>query len=303
MDQAEGALHMVEGPVVDAADPFDPESRTAELPRGGVPEPVIPGVTDPLVPAPGSGLRGWAGRVAGALGRDGLRLLPVMALAALPMHFFVGRLGDTVIAAPALSDLAGGFGLLLLPTMWLAYLTVSALPLVICLAGAVGVLVPSAADGVAPRPGVVWRLVADRLRVLWLWFAAVGVLSGGLQLWMNGNAGLVVTGLVSTGVLTVGGVLGSGLLIERGHGPRRALHLLSRVPAAGLIVASALVTALPLVADRVLGSLGATVVGVVTVQVWAVAALITYAQGRRSEGPLTSGSLRSELNAAEDGLE
>ncbi|MEV4345597.1 hypothetical protein AB0J83_14080 [Actinoplanes sp. NPDC049596] len=296
MDQGEGAMRMVEEPVVAAADPFDPESRTAELPRGGVPETVIPGVRDPLVPAPGSGLRGWAGRVAAVLGRDGLWLLPMMGLAALPMHFFVGRLDDTVIAAPALSDLAGGFGLLLLPTMWVAYLTVSALPMVICLAGAVGVAVPSAADGVRPRLREVWALVAQRLRALWLWFAAVGLVTGGLSLARNE----AVTAVASTALLTVAGVFGCGLLIERSHDLRRAGHLLSRGSALGLVVASGLASVLPPVADELFGGLASTAVGVVTVQVWAVAALVSYSQGRRSEGVVTAASLRAELNVPED---
>ncbi|MEU8815901.1 hypothetical protein [Actinoplanes sp. NPDC048796] len=296
MDQGEGAMHMVEGPVVAAADPFDPESRTAELPRGGVPETVISEVADPLVPAAGSGLRGWAGRVAAVLGRDGVRLLPAMALAALPLHFFVGRLDDTVIAAPALSDLAGGFGLLLLPTMWLAYLTVSALPFVICLAAAVGVAVPSAADGVRPGPRQVWGLVAYRLRGLWLRFAAVGLVTGGLSLAANE----ALTAVASTGVLTVAGVFGCVLLIERGHGLRRAAHLLGRGPAVGMVAVSAVASVLPRVADELFGGVAATAVGVVAVQVWAVAALVAYGQGRRSEGPVTSRSLRAELNAPED---
>ncbi|MFC3740131.1 hypothetical protein [Paractinoplanes deccanensis] len=298
MDQVEGAMHMVEGPVVVAADPFDPESRTAELPRGGAPDPVIPGVVDPLVPAAGSGLRGWAGRVGAALVRDGLGLLPVMALAALPMHFFVGRLDDTVIAAPALFDLAGGFGLLLLPLMWVAYLTVSALPLVVCLAGAVGVVVPSAADGVRPRPREVWASVRDRLRALWLWFAVVGLVTGGLAL----VTVPAVAAVASTGLMTLAGVFGCGLLIERGHGVRRSRHLLARAPLAGLLGCSALAAVLPLVADELVGGVAATAVAVLAVQVWAVGALVTYAQARRREAPVTSGSLRAELKAPEEWL-
>ncbi|SNY04798.1 hypothetical protein [Paractinoplanes atraurantiacus] len=292
MDQVEGPLHVVEAPVVAAADPFDPESRTAELPRGGIPETVIPG--DPLVPGPGT--RHWAGRVVAVLGRDGARLVPGMALAALPMHFFVGRLDDTVIAAPALFDLAGGFGLLLLPTMWLAYLTVSALPFVICLAAAVGVAVPSAADGVRPGLRQVWAAVAYRLRGLWIWFAAVGLVSGGLSLVAHAAVAVVA----STAVLALAGVFGCVVLIERGHGIRRAAHLLGRGPALGMVAVSGAASGLPLVADEVFGGLAATVVGVVTVQVWAVAALVAYAQGRRSEGPVTSRSLRAELNVPED---
>jgi hypothetical protein len=155
---------MVEEPVVAAADPVDPEGRTADLSRHHV-FPAPPPIDDPLVAGPGHAV--WARRFGRLTARHGVALLPVMLLAALPMHFFVGRVDDTIVAAPALAELVGGFGLLLLPAMWLAYLAVSALPPVLCLAGAVGVLIPWAAEGVRPRPRRVWRLVAERLRALW----------------------------------------------------------------------------------------------------------------------------------------
>lgn len=308
MDHGKGVMHMVEGPVVDAADPFDPEGRTAEIAHDGLPEPVIPAVDDPLVPPPGSGLRGWASRVGGVVRRDWPHLLPFAALAALPMHFFVGRVDDTVIVAPALSDLAGGFGLLLLPAMWLAYFAVSALPLVICLAGAVGVVVPVAAVGLPPRPRAVWALVAFRLRALWLWFAGFGVVTGGLPLLLSAErigpaaAGpwAVVLTVLATAVLAFTGVLGCVLLIERGHDPRRAAHLLGLAPTFGLIVGAAAVTVLPRIADAWLGGLASTVVAVVAAQLWAIAALVTYAQARAAEVPVTSAALHAELAAPED---
>jgi hypothetical protein len=303
MDPGEYAIHMIGEPVVASADPFDPESRTAELPRPGGPTISVPEPADPLVPASGSGLRGWAARAGAVVLRHGRFLVLVAAAAALPMHFFVGRVDDTVVAAPALSDLLGGVGLLLLPLMWLAYFAVSALPLVLSIAGTVGVVLPAAADGRSPGLGAVWRLVAYRLRPLWLWFAAFGVVSQALPLVLTtdrlgagGSVPLVISlGLVSTTVLTVTGMLGCVVLIERGHGPRRALHLLSLTPSAGLIGAALALTALPRLAGAVWGSVAGSAVGVVLAVLWSVAALVTYAQARRAEGPVTSVSLRGEL--------
>lgn len=307
MDPGEDVMHVVAGPVVERADPFDPESRTAELTRPGAPAPFLPDPDDPLVPPRGSGLAGWAGRSGGVLRRCAAGLLPLGLLAALPMHFFVGRVDDTVVAAPALSDLAGGFGLLLLPIMWVAYFAVSALPTVICLAGAVAVAVAQAARGALPRPRQVWRLVAYRLRPLWAWFAAFGLLTQSLPLLLTADrlgpavaAPLAVAlGLLSTGVLTFIGMLGCVVLIERGHGPRRAMHLSSLAPLAGPVLASLAVTVLPRVADLLVGGLVSTLVAVVAVLLWAVAALVAYTQARRVEGPVTSNSLYAELSAPE----
>jgi hypothetical protein len=106
-------------------------------------------------------------------------------------------------------------------------------------------------------------------------------------------------GLVSTGVLTFSGVLGCVVLLERRPGPRRAMHLAAAVPLGGLVVASLAVTVLPRLADAFAGGLVSTVVAVVTVLLWAVAALVTYGHARRGEGPATSGSLWSELSAPE----
>ncbi|WP_127498546.1 hypothetical protein [Actinoplanes solisilvae] len=304
MDHGEARIFMVEAPVVAAADPFDPEGSTADLASHRAPAPMPP-LSDPLVAGPGSAH--WWRRSGAVLVRNRVRLLPVTALAALPMHFFVGRVDDTVVAAPALVEMAGGFGLLLLPIMWLAFFTVSALPLVIGLAGTVGVAVPTAADGVAPRLGRVWSLVAERLRALWLWFAAIALLIAGLPLLITeerlgpGAAAplWVVHAIGSTVLLTFGGVLGCVVLVERGH-PRRAARLLSRVQPAGLIAASAAVTVVPEVVDRLAGAIASTAVAVVLVQLWAIAALVSYAQARRLAEPVTSGSLRAELSAPEE---
>ncbi|GAB2595204.1 hypothetical protein Aab01nite_26230 [Paractinoplanes abujensis] len=305
MEQGDARIFMVEAPVVAAADPFDPEGRTADLSwrRDIAPEPPV--VHDPLVAGPGFGQ--WARRFGRVAGRHAAHLIPVMLLVALPMHFFVGRVDDTIVAAPALADLVGGFGLLLLPAMWLAYLAVSALPLVLSLAGAVGVALPAAAQGRRPRARRVWSLVSMRLRALWLWFAGFGLLTGGLPLLLTEEqvgaaGGLVAIGFAvgSTVALTFGGVLGCVVLIERGRGPRRAAHLLSHARPGGLLVAAAALTVVPRVADYALGGFAATAAGVVLVQLWAIAALVTYGQARRAVEPVTSRSLFAELDAPEE---
>jgi hypothetical protein len=309
MDPGENVMHVVAGPVVESADPFDPASPSAHLARPGEPDPfgTDAGADDPLVPPRGSGLPGWAVRVRGTLRRCALALLPVGLLAALPLHFFVGRVDDTVVAAPALLDLAGGFGLLLLPLMWGAYFAVCALPTVIGLAGTVAIVVTEASGRGLPRPRTVWRLVGYRLRPLWAWFAVFGVLTQSLSLLLTAELlgaavavplGLAL-GLVSTGVLTFIGVLGCVVLLERAAAPRRALHLASTVPLGGLMVASLAVTVLPRLAGAVAGDLLATAVAVLVVLLWAVAALVTYAQARRAERPVSSGSLWAELTAPE----
>jgi hypothetical protein len=307
MDQREDSIRMVEGPVVQATDPWDPESRTAELARPGAYADLVSDESDPIVPPRRSGLAGWFTRSRGVLARCAVAFLPIGALAAVPMHFFVGRVDDTVVAAPALSDMLGGFGLLLLPLMWLAYFTVSALPLVIGLAGTVAVALAEAATGSLPGPRTVWRLVAYRLRPLWLWFAAFGVLTQALPLLLTADrlgpavaAPLAVgLALLSTAVLTFTGILGCVVLIERGHGRRRAQQLCSLVPPGGLIFASLAVTVLPRLADAAWGGIASTVVAVVAVLLWAAAALVAYAQARRAEGPVSSGSLLGELSVPE----
>jgi hypothetical protein len=303
MDPGEYALHVVEGPVVDRADEVDEGARTAELPQPGVPPVAEAWPADPLVPPVGRGVAGWAGRVGAVLRRNVAALIVIAALAAAPTHFFAGRLDDTLIAAPALSDLAGGSGLLLLPLMWLAYFAVSALPMLIVLAGVVGVVVPASADGVTPRFGAVWSLVAHRLGPLWVWLTGFGLLAqtlpllvaadrpaGGLLDWLT-----VVLVLASTAALTVVGLLGCVVLVEPGRGPRRAIHLLSLARVGGLAGAALLFTVAPRPAALLLGPVAGSAVAVLTSVLWAVAALVTYAQARRAEGPLSSGSLRAEL--------
>ncbi|WP_433298652.1 hypothetical protein ACQP2F_44050 [Actinoplanes sp. CA-030573] len=307
MDQGEDRFTMVEGPVVTAADPWDPESRTADLSRAA--ELAVPATdeADPLVPPLRSGLPGLLTHTRGAVRRCLAGLLGAGLVAALPMHFFVGRVDDTVIAAPALSDLLGGFGLLLLPLMWLAYFTVSALPLVICLAGATAVAVAEAATGSLPSPRAAARLVAYRLRPLWLWFAAFGVVTQALPLLLTTDrlgpavaaplaAGLA---LISTAVLTFLGMLGCVVLIERDRGPRRAAHLCSPATLGGPVLASLAVTVLPRLAEAAWGAIASTVVAVVSVLLWAITAMVAYAQARRAEGPVTSASLFAELSRPE----
>ena len=307
MKPGENGLFVVEGPVGDRADPIDDaESRTAELPHPGRLPAAGPELPDRLVPAVDSGLRGWAGRLRGVLPRNVVALLLTALVAALPTHFFVGRVDDTLIAAPALSDLAGGFGLLLLPLMWLAYFAVSALPLLIFLAGVVGAVLPTAADDRRPAFRTVWSLVAYRLRTLWLWVAAFGLLAQSLPLLFNADQlgdgveiplGIILT-VASTAALTLVGMLGCVVLVEHGRGPRRALQLLSLTQTAGLVVAGLVFTVLPRLAAA-LGGVAETLTTAVTGVLWAVAALVTYAQARRAEGPVTSVSLRAELAAPE----
>jgi len=308
MERAEPPLHLVDEPVVEAADPLDAESRTAELPHPGLVATAAPDLPDRLVP--GAGFGGWADKVGGVLLRNMALLVLIAVLAALPTHFFVGSVNDTLIAAPALSDMIGGFGLLLLPLMWLAYFAVSALPLLIVLAGAVGVAVPAAADGARPRLRTVWSLVAYRLRPLWLWLALFGLVAQGLPLLdsqpevapsVAGPLRIILV-LASTGALAFAGVLGCVVLIEHGRGPSRAMHLLTVTPpagATGLVAASLAFALLPRLAGPAWGSVAQTAVGVVCGVLWAVAALVTYAQARRAEGPVTSVSLRAELAAPE----
>jgi hypothetical protein len=300
MTQAEDAMRMVEGPVVRRADPFDAEGGTVELTRPGVPPSAWP--RDPL--APGRGPRGWLAGFGFVLRRCSARLVPAVILAALPAHFFVGPVDDTVVAAPALSDLAGVFGLLLLPLMWLAYFAVSALPHVILLAGTVAVTVPAAASGAAPRLRTAWRLVAHRLRVLWPWLAAFGLVVQALRLLLTADRlGLAVAaqlaiglGLAAVAALTITGVLGCVVLVEGGPGLRRAVHLLARGTAGPLVVASLGVLLLPRLGELVAGGIGSTMAAVVAILVWSAAAVVTYTQARFADGTaVSSGQLLGEL--------
>jgi hypothetical protein len=331
---------MVEEPVVQRADPFDPEGGTVDLARPDGPEPAWS--PDPLVPGPG--LRGQLAGLGFVFRRCGLQLLPAAVLAALPAHFFVGRVDDTVVAAPALSDLAGVFGLLLLPLMGLAFFAVSALPQVILLAATVGLAVPTAAGSrpslqtvagsrpslqtvagsrpglltaVGTRPGLptatgkrpslrtASRLVADRLWVLWLWLAAFGVVVQALPLLLGADrlgAAVAVPltvglGLASVAALTVTGLLGCVVLVERGGGLRRAIHLMTRASTGLLAVGSLGVVLLPRLGEALARQTGSTVALVVAVLGWSGAAIVTYAATRFAEDrSVTSRSLLAQLN-------
>ncbi|NMO52060.1 hypothetical protein HH310_12735 [Actinoplanes sp. TBRC 11911] len=306
MTEPEDAMRMVEGPVVERADPFDPfdpEGGTVELARPGAPSPAA-WPRDPLAPA--GDLRGWLAGLAFVLRRCTLPMLPAAALAALPAHFFAGRVDDTVVAAPALSEAAGVFGLLLLPLMWLAYFAVAALPYVILLAGMAGVAVP-AASGARSGLRTAWRLVAYRLRGLWLWLAAFGVVVQALGLLLTADrlgsapaAQLAVAlGIAAVASLTITGVLGCVVLIEGGPGLSRAAHLLSRRTAGPLVVASLGVLLLPRVGELIAGGPGSTIAAVGAILVWAAAAVVTYAQARFADRTAVSSSrLLGELEAS-----
>jgi hypothetical protein len=306
MTQPEDVMRMVEGPVVERADPFDPfdpEGGTVELARPGVPPGSWP--RDPLAPA--SDLRGWLAGFAFVLRRCTVRMLPAAVLAAVPAHFFAGRIDDTVIAAPALSDLAGVFGLLLLPLMWLAYFAVAALPYVILLAGMAGVAVPAAASGSRPDLRTAWRLVAYRLRGLWLWLAAFGVVVQALGLLLTADrlgsalaAQLAVgLGIAAVASLTITGVLGCVVLVEGGPGLGRAVHLLTHRTAGPLVVASLGVLLLPRLGGLIAGGVGSTVAAVGAILVWAAAAVVTYAQARFADRTAVSSSrLLGDLEAS-----
>jgi hypothetical protein len=306
-EHVQSGMRLIEGPVVDRADPFDPESPTSDLSDVAGPALTPARPADPLVPPPHSGLRGWFAGVRFAFRRCGVLFFLVAVFAGMPMHFFTGRVGDTVIAAPALSDLAGVFGLLLLPLMWLAFFAASALPLVISLAGVVGVVLPTAATGGLPGARQVWGLVAYRLRPLWLWFAAFGVITQALPALLTTDrlgAGVAVPlavglSVLSAVVLTFTGMLGCVVLIERGRGPRRAMYLCGRAFLGPLVVAALLLTVLPQIADEVVGGFGATLTAVAAALIWAVTALVTYSGARSNEGLTTSSSLFRELATPE----
>jgi hypothetical protein len=293
-------MRLIGEPVVGRADAFAvDQGDTAEFPLAGLLfAPLRPTRFDRLVAPPESGLAGWSARFRSVLVRCGLPLLLIAALCAGPMYLIGVRVSDTVVAAPVLVDLAGGAGLLLLVVIWLAYVAFIALPVVLCLAGVAALVVNWAAEGVLPGFRTVLRATGHRLRALWPWLVGLGLV---LQLpaLMSADAETPVTVLlaVASAALTMWfGVLGMVVLFERHRGPRRALRLLSVCPPApvfGLGVASVALAGLPLVADPSWGPLAETVIALV----WAVAAVLTYAQARRAEGPLTSVQLQHELVA------
>jgi hypothetical protein len=233
-------------------------------------------------------------------------LFLVALVCAGPMHLFTGRVADTVVAAPALSDLGGGFGLLLLPLMWLSYLALIALPVALCLAGSVAVALAWASGDRLPGLGTLPSTALHRVGPLWAWLATVGAIAQVRWLIPDDIAGpvggliLSICAAVLAALLAVlMGVLGCVLLFERGRGPRRALWLLGVAPrgaVAGLAVAGVALAVLPVLVDVLLGSLAGAAAAVVGALLWAVAALVTYAQARRVEGPLTSAQLRWELS-------
>jgi hypothetical protein len=184
-------IRLIGDPVVDRADAFtDEQSDTAELPRPAVVAAALAAEGfDRLIAPPGSGVTGWSARFRGVLAGCGPPLLLVAALCAGPMHLFAGRVSDSVIAAPMLSDLAGGTGLLLLPLMWLSYLALAALPIVLCLAGATGVVVTWAPEGTRPGLRAVLGAVWHRLGPLWAWLAAIGAVLQARALIPVGAAG------------------------------------------------------------------------------------------------------------------
>jgi hypothetical protein len=302
------AMRLIQGPVVDAAgDVLDDQSDTAELPA---PEFVLAEAaaagSEPLVAPPGTGLRGWTDRFRDVLRGCGAPLLLVAALTAGPTHLYVGRVSDTIIAVPLLSDVLGGAGLLLLPLMWVAYLAMAALPIVLCLAAAVGVIVGWATDGGLPSFRTVLRLVGHRIGVLWAWLAVLGAISQALPVLIASDAAgrrlelalSAALAVASSALAVLMGVLGCVVLFERGHGLRRTLRLLAGTQGGalvGLVGTSVALTIVPSTAGAALGPLAASPAAVACVLLWAVASLVTYAQARRAEGVVTSGMLRAEL--------
>jgi len=301
-------MRLIHGPVVDAADPFDDGGETAELPSGAVVGSEVLRLAGPerLVPAPGSGLRGWWDRWSGVLRHCGVPLVAVAALTAGPVQLFASKVSDLLFAAPLLSDELAGSSRWLLPAMWLAYLAMAALPVVLCLAVVVAVVVGWAAEGRRPGPGGVARLVGHRAGLLWVWFALSGAVSQLLPLVTDDpratprlavalSAALAVA---STALTLVMGLLGGVVLFERGNGPRRVRRLLAALPAPSLIplvAASAALAVLPSAADAAFGTPVSAAVAVGCAVLWSVTSLITYAQARRAEGPVTSALLAAEL--------
>jgi hypothetical protein len=301
-------IRLVSGPVVDAAGPLDEQSETAELPTEDVVRLEVQRLTGPerLVPAPSDGFRGWATRFRDVLRHCGGPVLIVTALTAGPMYLFAARVSDMIFAAPLLSALFGGVGVLLIPAMWLAYLAMAALPVVLSLGATVAMVVGWAADGRLPGVGGVLRLVGHRVGLMWAWLALLGAVSQALPLLAAGpiaaprlalalSAGLIV---VSTALLVLMGMLGCVVLFERRRGPRRAQRLLLGAPPATLfvlVIASAALTVLPSAAAASFGLLCAAGTAVLCAVVWSLATLLTYAQARRLNGPVTSVALADEL--------
>jgi hypothetical protein len=294
--------------VVDAAGPLDEQSETAELPSRTAVRFEVQRLAGPerLVPAPDAGLRGMAVRFRDVVRHCGGPLLVVVAVTAGPMYLFAARVSDMIFAAPLLSDLLGGAGVLLIPAMWLAYLAMAALPVVLALGATVAIAVGWAADGRLPSLRMALRLVGHRVGLMWAWLSLLGAVSQALPLLVGGpiaaprlalalSAGLTV---VSTALALLMGMLGCVVLFERRQGPRRAQRLLSITPPASLAVlvaASAALTVLPSAASAAFGLAASAGFAILCAVVWSLATLLTYAQVRRLEGPVTSVILVEDL--------
>jgi hypothetical protein len=296
-----GPLRLIGQPVVDRADAFAVADETAELPEPAVVAAAVAvGGHDPLVAAPADGMAGWRARVLGVLSGCGAPLLIVSLISVGPAHLFAGRIGDSVIAAPMLGDLAGGVGLLLLPLMWVSFFALAALPSVLCLAGVAGVAVHWAADGRRPPLWRAFGAVLHRVGPLWAWLALIGAAAQAVALLPDGPALTVLQAAVAAGLGVVTGMLGCVALFERRRGPRRAVQLLSLSPGSAVAALAASGAALVVLPDVLsdqpgAGDLGGAALAVLCGLLWAVTALITYGSARRAEGPLTSGQLKDEL--------
>ncbi len=295
-------LRLIGQPVVDRADAFADE--TAELPGPAsvraAPPIAAGGGTDRLIATPAEGMAGWRVRVRGVLAGCGWPLLLVSLVSVGPAHLFAGRIGDSVVAAPMLSDLAGGVGLLLLPLMWLSFFALAALPSVLCLAGVAGVAVGWASRGRRPRLRAAFGSVLHRVGPLWAWLALIGAAGQAVSLLPDGTTLTALQAVVAAALGSVTGMLGCVVLFERRHGPRRALQLLAVSPGAAVAALAGSGAALVVLPDalsdvRGLGDLAGAAVAVLFGLLWGVTALVTYGCARRAEGPLTSGRLADDL--------
>ncbi|MFC6606948.1 hypothetical protein ACFQFC_07740 [Amorphoplanes digitatis] len=206
----------------------------------------------------------------------------IVGLAALATYHLIVRAGDVLVT------LVGGFGPVMLPLWVLAFIVLSPVPLMICLAGTVGVV--SARASAETRPAVVWRSIAARLGTLWLWLAGcyVVMLTPSLLFSLSGVmldratdlAMTVALDLIWTVALTVAGMVGCVVLVEPGQSLPRAWRLLSPIPVIGLAAATLALVVLPELANMTWGAVGLTVTSACCDLLWAVAALVTYAQAR-----------------------
>jgi hypothetical protein len=320
--------------VVRSAD--GPVPATADLlgAAGPVPLPADPpSGPDRLVLPPGSPAARWWSLVRAALRACGPPLVVLtVAGAALP-GLLTLRINDAVVFAALLPDLATGGGLLLLPLVALIVIGLDSLLSALCLAGTVALVTGWAATGRPPGIRGMLTLVGHRIWVVWIslavvhglqtttaygipWLAAAGLLDPWAALRTATFVGWVTTAGFTAATVLVG-VLGPVLLFERGRGLRRALHLLwhgSRVPATGLVLASAASSLLPSWAGDLVeyaaGEVPAVITGLVLAAVgsavWAVCATVTYAAlvatesaDRGDLGPVTAGFLRDSLAAGQ----